>query len=151
MKCWAEDFALLFMCPCTWFAVFGPIFPKLFQYHSTCETSITHPTEGLDTRLRSYLMSNKDLKSLDYFFCLPAHGFGVFRPSFPKLPQYPSTWEIGIAQPKEHPDTRVNSHFMFGKEQKTLDYFSCVRAYDLWYLSPVSKKCLNTWVPVKQV
>ena len=48
----AEEFGLLFMCLCTWFGVFGPSFPKLFQYLSTCETGIISPTEGLDTSIR---------------------------------------------------------------------------------------------------
>ena len=33
---------------------------------------ITHPTEGLGTRVRSHLMWNKDLKTSDYFSCVPA-------------------------------------------------------------------------------
>ena len=47
----AEDFGLLFMCPCTWFGVFGPNFPKLTQHPSTCETATAQPTEGIDTRV----------------------------------------------------------------------------------------------------
>ena len=45
----AEDFGLVFMCPCIWFGVFGSSFPKLPQYLSTWETVIFRPTEGLDT------------------------------------------------------------------------------------------------------
>ena len=84
------------------------------------------------------------------FVCLCAW-FGVFGPSFPKLPQYLSTWETGITRSTEALDTRVRSHLMWNKKLKTLDYFSCVPARDLGYLGPVSPNCPNTWVPVKQV
>ena len=140
MKCGAEDFGLLFMCPCTWFWVFGPSFPKFSQYPSTCETGITHPTEGLDTRVRSHLL----------FMC-PCMCFKIFRASFPKLPQYLSTCEIVMAWPTAGPDTRTRSQLMWNKELKTLGYFSCVPAHDLGYSGLVSPNCSNTWVPVKQV
>ena len=136
------------------FGVFRPSFPKLSQYPSTWETGITQPTEALDPRVRSHLMWNKKLKTLDYFSCVPARDlgiwiqfpqiapipeclwnryssthrgqwqyskvsfdvkqgaedfgllfrcpgtwFGVFRPSFPKLPQYLSTCETGVIPP----------------------------------------------------
>ena len=63
----AEDFRLVLMCPCTRFGVFRISFPKLPQYPSTCETGITQPTKGLDTRVRSPFMWNKDLKTSGYF------------------------------------------------------------------------------------
>ena len=157
------------MYPCVWFGVFKSSFPKLSQYLSTCETGITHPTEGLDTRVRSHLMWNKDLKiwsigaqfpqitpipeglrnryssthrgpwhqskvafdvkqgvkDFELLFMCPCTWFGVFGPRFPKLPQYPSTYETGIAQPTESSDTRIRSHLMWNKELKTLDYLFC--------------------------
>ena len=42
--------------------------------------------------------------------------FGVFRPNLPKLLQYPSICETGIAQPTEGHDTRVRSQLMWNKE-----------------------------------
>ena len=81
----AEDVGLLFMCPCTWFGVFGPSFPKLSQYLSTCETGIIGPTEGLDTSIRSHLMWNKELKTLDFFLCDSVLDLGVFGPFSPKF------------------------------------------------------------------
>ena len=82
----AEDFGLPFRCSSTWFGVFRPSFSKLPQYSSTCETRIARPTEGNDTRVRSYLMWKKELKTLDYFSCDSLHDVGVFGPFFPKLP-----------------------------------------------------------------
>ena len=79
-------------------------------------------------------------------FMCPYTWFCVFRPSFPKLPQYPSTSETGIAQPTEGPDTSVRFHFIWKKKLKTLDYFSCIPAHDLVYSSPVSPNCPNTLV-----
>ena len=114
------------MCPSMWFGVFGFSFPKLPQYPSTCETGIAQPTEGNGTTVRSHLMWNKELKTLDYFSGVPYTWFGIFRPSFPKLPQYLSTCETGIARPTEGNGTRIRSHLMWNKEMKTLDYFSGV-------------------------
>ena len=70
---------------------------------------------------------------------------------FPEIAQYPSTCEAGIFQPTESPDTRVNSHLMWSKELKTLDYFSFVAAHDLGYSGPVCQNCPSMQVPVKQV
>ena len=86
MKCGTEDFGLLFMCPCAWFGVFGPDFPKLSQYPSTWETGITHSTEGLGTRVRSHLMWNKDLKTLDDFSSIPTFNLGYSGPVSPNCP-----------------------------------------------------------------
>ena len=150
MKQGAEDFGVLFMCLYTWFWVFGPSFSKLPQYPSTCLTGIVRPTEGPDTRVRSHLMWNKELKTLDYFSCVFAHDLGYLGPVSPYCS---NTWvhETGIARPKEGPDTRVRSHLMWNKELKTLNYFSCVPAHDLMYFGPVSPNCPNTQVTVKQV
>ena len=158
------------MCPCVWFRVFGPSFHKLSQYTSSCKAGITHPTGSLDTRVRCRLMLNKDLRTLDYFSCVPAFDlsysglvsrncaipgylwsryisthrepryqsklsldvkqgaedfglfficrctwFGVFRSSLPKLPQYASTCETGIARLTEL-DASVWYHFMWNKD-----------------------------------
>ena len=62
---------------------------------------------------------------LGLLFVCPFAWFGLFRPSFPKLLQYSSTWETGITQPTQALDTRVISHLMWNKKLKTLDYFSC--------------------------
>ena len=80
----AEDFGLLFMCPCAWFGVFGPSFPILPQYPSTCETGITKPTEGLDTSVTSHMMWNKE----SITFCVTLYmiqGYlGPFPPNYPQ-------------------------------------------------------------------
>ena len=65
----AEDFWLLFMCPCPWFGVFECSFPKLPQYLSTCETGTIQLTEGPGTTVGSHLMWNNGLKALDFFSC----------------------------------------------------------------------------------
>ena len=83
-------------------------------------------------------MLNEELKSLDPFSCVLVHDFEVFEPTFPKLSQYRSTWETGISLTTETLDTRVKSHLMRNKKLETLDYFLCVPAPDLGYLSPVS-------------
>ena len=83
VKQWAEDFGLFFMCPCTWFGVFGPSFAKLPQYLSTCETDISRPTEGLDTSIWSHLMWNRELKTLNFFLSDYVLDLGVFGP-FPQ-------------------------------------------------------------------
>ena len=111
------------MCSSTWFGIFGSSFPKLPQYPSTCETGIAQPTEGNGTTVRSHLMWNKKLETLDYFSVVPAKVFG---PSFSKLPQYRSTCETDIAQPTEDNSTILRSHLMWNKELKTLGYFSGV-------------------------
>ena len=66
--------------------VFGPSFPKLPQYLSTCETGIIRPTEDLGTSITSHLMLNKELKTLNFFLCEFVLDLGVFGPFFPKLP-----------------------------------------------------------------
>ena len=104
--------------------VFWPSFPKLPQYLSTCETGITRPTVGPATRTRSHLMWNKQLKTLDYFSCVPAHDYGVFGTSFPKLPQYLCTCETGIIQPTQGLDTSIRPHLMW-------DFFSSDSVLDL--------------------
>ena len=58
------------------------LMPKYLQNKYT-----TQPLEGLDTRLKTNLMWNKDLKTWGYFSCVPACD-GVFIASFPKLPLY---------------------------------------------------------------
>ena len=92
MKQGAENFGLLFMCPCTWFGVFGPNFPKLPQYPSTCETGIIRPAEGPDTRVRSHLMWNKELKTLDFLFvwlCTWFRGIWAIFPQIALMSNYP--------------------------------------------------------------
>ena len=145
VKWGTEVFGLLFVCPSAWFGVFRPSFPKLPQHLNIWETDITQPKEALDTRVRSHLMWNKKIKTLDYFSCVPACDLGyIFGSSFPKLPQYLSTCETGIAQPTEGNGTTVRSHLMWNKELNTLNYFSGVPVHDLGYLGPVSPKCPNT-------
>ena len=58
-------------------------------------------------------------------FRCPGTWYGVFGPNFPKLPQYPSIWETGIARPTEGNDTWVRSHMMWNKELKTGLLFRC--------------------------
>ena len=139
---------------CTWFGVFGPSFPKLPQHPSTCETgSIARPTEGPDTRVRSHLMWNKELKTLDYFSCVPAHDLGYLGPISPKFPQYPSTCETGIVQPMGPPDTRVRSNYlMWNKELKTLNYLCPCLSHDLGIraqfpqIAPIPKYLWNRYI-----
>ena len=93
----------------------------------------------------------QEAKDFGLLFMYTSTWFGVFGSSFPKLPQYPSTWETGIAQLAEGNGATVRSHLMWNKELKTSDYFSSIPAHDLGYLGPVSPSCPNTHVPVKQV
>ena len=74
------------MCSCIWFGVFGLSFPNLPQYLSTCETGIIQPTEDLDTSIRSHLMWNKEMKTLDYFLCDSVHDLGDLGPVHPNCP-----------------------------------------------------------------
>ena len=139
---WNKDLKtwILFICPCRWVGVFGPNFPKLPQYPSTCETGIVQPTEGPDTRVSSHLMWNKELKTLDFFFMCLCTWFGVFGPNFPKLPQYLSTCETGVIRSTEGLDTSIRSHLMWNKELKTLDFFLCDSLLDLGVFRPFSPK-----------
>ena len=84
IKWGAEVFRLLFVWPCAWFGVFGPSFSKLSQYPSTWETGATQPKEGLDTKVSSDMI--KELKTLDYFSCLPACDLGYLEPVSPICP-----------------------------------------------------------------
>ena len=80
------------MCPCTWFGAFRPSFPNMHQYLSNCETGIIRPTEGIDTSIRSHLMWNKELKTLDFFLCNSVLDLGVFGPfshEITLMPIYP--------------------------------------------------------------
>ena len=151
MKCGVGDFGLPIMCHFIWFGGIWAVFPKLPYCSNTLKTNITEPSDDLGIRVRSHLMLNEELMSLNYFsFCFCAW-FGVFEPSFPKLAQYRSTCETGITQSTEALDTRVRSHLKINKKLKTLDYFSCVPARDLGHLGPVFPNFPNTRVPVKQV
>ena len=71
------------------------------------------------------------------FVCLYTR-FGVFGPSFPKLPQCPNTCETSITQALEGLDTRGKANLMWNLKLKTLDYFSCVPVHNLGYLGSVS-------------
>ena len=84
-----ENFGLFFMYPWTWFGVFELSFSKLPQYRNTCETSIAQPTEGSDTRVKPPLPWEKELKTLDYFSCVPVNDLGY---SSPVSPSCPDTW-----------------------------------------------------------
>ena len=57
--------------------------PELPKSPNTCETGITLLLDGLDTRVRHYLI-NVELKTLNYFMCVPAHDLEVF-----------GTWDFG--------------------------------------------------------
>ena len=137
------------MCPCTWFGAFRPGFPKLPQYPSTCKTGIAWPTEGPDTRVRSHLMWNKELKTLDYFSCVPAHNL---RYSGPVSPNCPTTCETVIIWPIEGLDTSVRSRLMWNKELKTLDYFLYDSVHNLGVFGPFfPPNCPYAQVPKKQI
>ena len=64
----------------------GPVSFNCPQYPSTCDTGTVLPTEGPDTRLRSHMMWNKELKTLDYFSCVPAHDLGYLGAVSPHCP-----------------------------------------------------------------
>ena len=66
-------------------------FPKLPQHPSTCETGITQPTKAFDTRVRSHLMWNKELKTLGYCSCVCARDLGYLAPVSPNCP---NTWVL---------------------------------------------------------
>ena len=136
------------MCPCTWFGVFRPSFPKLSQCPITCETGKAQLIEGNDTRVSSHLIWNKELKTLDFFFMCPCTWFGVFGPSFPKLPQYLSTSETGIIRTIEGLDTRLRSHLIWSK---TLDYFTCNSVHDVEVFGPFFSKLPLCQLSKKQV
>ena len=89
-------------------------------------------------------MWNKQLKTLDYFSCVPAHDYGVFGSSFPKLPQYLCTCETGIIQPIEGLDASVMPHLMW-------DLFSSDSVLDLGVYGHFSPNCPNAQEPKKQV
>ena len=137
------------MCPCTWFGVFGPNFPKLPQYPSTCEKQIAQPTEGSSTRVRSHLMWSKELKTLDFFLCDSVLNLGVYWPSSPKLPYCPSTQNTGITQSLDDLGNRVRPHLMWNVELKTMDYFRHVHPHDLGYLGPVSPNLPDAQIPYR--
>ena len=141
MKCGAEDYGQLFTCPCAWFWVFRPSFPKLPQYLSTCETGIAPLTDDLDTRVRSHLMWNKELKTLDYFSCVPGHDLGYLGPISSNGPNtLVPVKQVYIAWPTEGPNTRVRSNLMWNKELKTLSFFLCDFVLDLGVFGPFSPK-----------
>ena len=136
--------APIFACRYTFIWVFAASLPKVPQYLNTCKTSITRYTEDLYTGVRSHLVSNKKLKTLDYFSCVSPHDLGS---SLPKLSQYPCTCKTGIARLTGSLETKIRSHLMRNKKLKTLNYLSYVLAH---YLA-VSPNCSNTRVPEKQV
>ena len=142
VKCRAEDFGLVFMCHFIWFGVNQALFPKLPWSSSTHKAGITESPRSPwhKSKTSSDEMLIEELKTLDYFWCLCAW-FGVFGPSLPKLPKYPSTHEIGITQPTDSLDTRVRPHLTWNKDLKNLDSFSCVSSHDLGCSGPVSLNC----------
>ena len=102
VKWGAKDCGLLFMYPCTWFAVLGPSFPKLPQYLSACKTGIIWPTEGLHTSVRSHWMWNKKLKlSITFRVTLYILDLGLFEPFSPQIaltPKYRRQKKAGITE-----------------------------------------------------
>ena len=139
------------MCPCMWFGVFGTSFPKLPQYQSTCETGLAQPTEGLWRYSKVSFDVKLEAEDFGLFFMCPCTWFGVFRPSFPKLPQYLSTCETGIVRPTEGLNTSVRSHLMWNKELKTLNFFLCGSVVDFGVFWPFPQNFSNAQVPIKQV
>ena len=146
MKQGAEDFGFLFKCPGTWFGVFRPSFPKLPQYLNTCETGTARHTEGNDTRVRSYLMWNKELKTLDYISGVLAHDLWYSGP----VSQCLSTCETGVIQPIQGLDTRVRSHLIWNIELKTLDYLSFDSVHDIGLFGPFFPFFLFALMPKSQ-
>ena len=135
----AEDFGLLFMSPCTWFGVFGPNFPKLPQYLSTCETGIARPTEGPDTTVRSHLCETRSWRLLITFH-VPLHMIWCFWAQFPQIAPIPENLWIGIIWPTEGLNTSIRSHLMWNKVLKTLEFFLCDSVFDLGVFGPFSPK-----------
>ena len=60
-------------------------FPQITLIPQIPKTSITQPSDDLYTCVRPYKMQNWELKTMDYFTCIPAHDFGYFESSIPKL------------------------------------------------------------------
>ena len=127
------------MCLCMWFGVFKTSFSKLPQYSSTWKTGIVQPREGSDIRVKSHLMWNKELKTLDYLHVSLHMIWGIW---VPKLPQHLSTCETGIIWLTEDLDTRKRSHLMWNKELRTLNFFSCDSLLDLGVFGPFFPKIL---------
>ena len=125
----------------------GASFPKLLQYPSTYETGIIRPTEGLDTTIRSHLLWNKELKTLDFFSYESVLDLGVFGPFPQKLPKCPSTQKTGITQPSDDLGRRARPHLMWNVELKTMDYFRHVPPHDLGYLGPISPNLPDAQIP----
>ena len=61
-------------------------FPQIAPILEYWETGTTQPTEALETRVMSHLMRNKELKTLDYFTCVPARDLGYSGPVSPNCP-----------------------------------------------------------------
>ena len=85
-------------------------------------------------------MLNGELKTLDYFLCIPAHDFGVFGPSFAKLAQYTRTYKTCTTKPTDNLDAGVKSNLMLNEELRALHYFSCDPAHDLGVFWPFFTK-----------
>ena len=55
--------------------------------------------------------------------------------------------KTGITQLSDDLDRKVRPHLMWNLELKTMDYFLCVPAHDLGYLSPVSPNSPDAQIP----
>ena len=136
------------MCPCTWFDVFWPSFPKLPKYPSTCETGITQPKED-PTLEQGLIWCDTRSWRLCITFHLSLHMIWCISAQFPQIAQIPKYLWNRYNPTQRRPNSRARSHLMWYKELKTLYYFSCVPALDLGYSGPVSLNWTNTLVPVK--
>ena len=76
---------------------------------STYKAVIAEPSDHLGIRLTPPLMLNEELKTLDYFSCVPAHELGYLGPV---SPNYPNTWVPmkHNSTDREGLDSRVRSH-----------------------------------------
>ena len=146
MRC-RKNFGLLFMCPCTWFWVFGPSFLKFPQYLSTCETGIIGPFCGLDTRVRSHCEIRTWKLWITFHVTLYIHDLGLFGPFSPKLPPMPTAQKTVVTQSLGDLCRRVRPYLLWKVELKTMDYFRRVPPHDLGYLGSISPNLPDAQIP----
>ena len=86
MKQGGEEFGLIFEWLCVDDSgLSGPSFFKLPYYPSTKKTGITQSLDDLGRRVRHHLMWNVELKTMNYFRCVPPHDLGYLGPVSPTL------------------------------------------------------------------
>ena len=144
------DYGLLSVSPQPWFQVFGPYLGPV--YPNCPNAQIPRNSKNWTFRwllhwVSYHLMWNDELKTLDYFMCLPNHDFkylGPVQAQFLQIaltPEYPKTSKV---QSSHGLDIWVRNHWMWNDELKTLDCFLCIPNHDFRYLDP-------TWAKFPQI